>query len=160
MKTKEELVQYHKEWRLAHKDKWNEYGKKWYAGNKAKRKQSLSRWEKRNPEARKAIQKRYRELHKEERAQEQRVRLLKWKTLVVAAYGGGCKCCGENEITFLTVEHLKKNGKIHRKVGGNFYYYLVRNNFPQEDLCILCMNCNWAERNGWPCPHKKVVATL
>lgn len=155
MKTKNELKKYHAEWRKEHKDQWNSYGKKWYAENKEKRKLSMALWEEKNRAHAMERRKKWKLANKDKVAEQQRRRLFRYKTLVVEAYGGGCACCGEKRIAFLTVEHIKKNGKEHRRqAGGNFYNYLVKNRFPKEDLSILCMNCNWAERKGTLCPHK------
>ena len=153
--TPEQRKQYHKQWREKNKEKWNTYSAKWYSNNKEKRQRSIAEWAYNHSAERKAYNKRWKEENRERIDEQQRVRLLKYKTLVVEAYGGGCSCCGEKGIQFLTVEHIKRNGKEHRReIGGNLYLHLVKNNFPKEDLCILCMNCNWAERNGHPCPHK------
>ncbi len=77
-------------------------------------------------------------------------------------YGNICKCCGESNIYFLTLDHILGNGNIHRKkifkhnVGGvHMYRWLKKNNFP-EGYTILCMNCNWATRYGGICPHKDI----
>lgn len=92
---------------------------------------------------------------------QQRERLAIYKRAVVQAYGGCCSCCKEAEIRFLTVEHTRRDGMKHRGAGGNFYTVLVRRGFPKnEGLTILCMNCNWAERTGEPCPHKNVLLGL
>lgn len=154
MKTKAELKAYHKEWRRKNRDRWNAYGRKWNNNNREKKKKNDRKWNRENPDKVRAKALRWDSAHPGRKAELQRVRLLKYKTLIVEAYGGCCACCGETEITFLTVEHLNKDGMAHRDVRGNFYGYLVRENFPQDGLTILCMNCNWAERNGTPCPHK------
>ena len=156
MKTKEELKQYLKEWRTKNKDKWNAYGAKWYANNKQRRLAVGKEWDEHNKERRREISREYKERNRERIAEEQRLRLLKYKTLVVEAYGGCCACCGEKHIGVLTVEHINKNGKQHRReIGGNLYYQLVKNNFPKDaGLSILCMNCNWIERHGDLCHHK------
>lgn len=153
--TKEERKKYHKEWREKHKEQWKAYGKKWKDKNKERVYYVNDLWAKNHSESRKAYNKKWKDQNKEKIAQQQRARLLRYKTMVVEAYGGGCTCCGEKFVGFLTVEHLRKNGKEHRKeVRGNFYYYLVKNNFPKADLAILCMNCNWYERKGNTCPHR------
>lgn len=79
---------------------------------------------------------------------------LKNKSLVFAAYGCICSCCGEREPAFLTLEHVSGGGRDHkRKVHGvcGVYRDVVRRGFP-GDFTLLCMNCNWARRDG-PCPH-------
>lgn len=75
-------------------------------------------------------------------------------------YGGECNCCGERAIQFLTIDHLEGKGNIHRKllfkhnVGGvHMYRWLKKNNYP-DGYAVLCMNCNWATRNGESCPHQ------
>lgn len=89
---------------------------------------------------------------------------LRWKLTVLLAYGGRCKCCGEDELAFLTLEHKNHDAKEHKKhdakehkkrTGGwnKHYRDIIRRNFPKE-YTILCMNCNWVERNGGICPHK------
>ncbi|KKK68824.1 hypothetical protein LCGC14_2940170 [marine sediment metagenome] len=75
------------------------------------------------------------------------------------AYGGFCRCCGETNPAFLTIDHIRGNGVEDRKRnsqgkgGVKFYWYLKRMGFPQGDYRLLCMNCNWATRYGKECPH-------
>ncbi len=154
MQTKEERKAYHAAWRARNRERWNQYSQEWYAKNPRKRAISNKAWEGRNIERRKAYMQKWRDENKERSAHNQRVLLLGYKTKVVEAYGGKCACCGQKEISFLTVEHINRNGMEHRRVVGNFYKYLVVNNFPKDGITILCMNCNWAERNGRHCPHK------
>lgn len=74
---------------------------------------------------------------------------------VVTAYGGKCKCCGVEELVFLTIDHIDGNGGQHRKeLGSNtaVYAWLRQNNYP-EGFQVLCWNCNWAKWHGG-CPHQ------
>jgi hypothetical protein len=74
-----------------------------------------------------------------------------------------CKCCGENEILFLHIDHTDGNGAAHRREleqelgyypGGNgLPYWLKKNNYP-EGFQILCANCNLAKRVNNTCPHQ------
>ena len=77
------------------------------------------------------------------------------------AYGDSCTCCGEREKKFLTIDHIARNGKEHRKaLGGSGAVFLIalkRLGWPKEGLQILCMNCNFATRFGDPCPHSAAV---
>lgn len=75
-------------------------------------------------------------------------------------YGKTCRCCGESNVEFLTLEHVDGNGNNHRRllfkhnVGGvHMYRWLKKNNFPKE-YAVLCMNCNWAKRISKICPHE------
>lgn len=71
------------------------------------------------------------------------------------AYGRKCVCCGETEEAFLTLEHVNRDGAAHRRqVQGAIYWDLKRRGWPKDGYTVLCMNCNWARRNGDPCPHE------
>lgn len=86
---------------------------------------------------------------------------IKLKLEVMRAYGGGCSCCGESRLGFLTIDHAKGGGTKHRKLvlksngGGAFYRWLKANGFPKEyrAQCFQC-NCGRAA-NGGVCPHKE-----
>jgi hypothetical protein len=83
--------------------------------------------------------------------------------LVVEAYGGRCACCGEADLSVLTVEHSFGDGKAHRKrIGGGgsiIQRDLKKRGWPQDEgITILCWNCNVAKgrfRGGGVCPHEK-----
>ena len=82
-----------------------------------------------------------------------RVRMRKME--FVLAYGGKCSCCGEKHIEFLTVEHKNGDGNEHRKNVGRFGVYkdVKKQGYPKDKYDVLCLNCNWAQRNKMPCPH-------
>lgn len=81
----------------------------------------------------------------------------KWQDIVFNHYGNGCACCGEDEKTFLSIDHVNNDGADHRKevgIGVVFYRWIAMNDFP-KDLQLLCCNCNLGKhRNGGICPHK------
>lgn len=67
-----------------------------------------------------------------------------------------CKCCGENKIEFLSIDHINGGGTKHRKeIGGGqlMYQWLIKNNFP-KGFRILCFNCNQSLGIYGYCPHK------
>jgi hypothetical protein len=89
------------------------------------------------------------------------------KESVFAAYGGAvCACCGETEISFLTLDHIADNGAEDRRQrglckntqsrgGGHpFYGQLRREGYP-PGLQVLCWNCQWGKRLCNTCPHKR-----
>lgn len=87
------------------------------------------------------------------------------RQLVLNHYGYRCVCCGENELIFLTIDHINNDGAEHRKqlcknsnVGSvGLYRWLKKNNFP-DGFQILCYNCNIGKyRNGGVCPHESGV---
>lgn len=71
---------------------------------------------------------------------------------MVAAYGGRCVCCREDDWRFLTIDHVEGDGGQDRKKGG-FYRSLKRRGWPQEGLQLLCANCNSAKWWFDECPH-------
>lgn len=91
---------------------------------------------------------------------------LAWE--VLSHYGGNppkCVCCGENNILFLTIDHINNNGRQHRRElskrtdGGSrmIYTWLKNNNFP-DGFQVLCYNCNCGKaRNNGVCPHIEIV---
>jgi hypothetical protein len=108
-----------------------------------------------NREIRLARAKAWNKANAERLHKRQRERMRRFKGMVFAHYGMECACCGESEEAFLTIDHLKKNGKEHRKMTGlgtAFYKWIVDFNYP-DDLRILCMNCNYGERRREHCPH-------
>lgn len=75
----------------------------------------------------------------------------KLKLEVLSHYSEGtpkCTNCGEKEIKFLSIDHSFGDGTKHRKeigvgVGSQFYYWLIKHNYPQNlGLRVLCLNCN------------------
>ena len=82
----------------------------------------------------------------------------KLKMEVFEAYGGCvCKCCGEKESSFLSMDHVNGGGQKHlKKIGtGRLYYWLRDNDFP-SGFQVLCMNCQFGRKNNrGVCPHQR-----
>jgi hypothetical protein len=81
---------------------------------------------------------------------------------MVAAYGGSCVCCGEDEPVFLTLDHINGDGAAERKAAGNIggystYLKLKKQGWPQSGYQVLCYNCNCAKRISDECPHRLIV---
>ncbi len=89
------------------------------------------------------------------------------KLLTFQAYGGiFCKCCGETNPIFLTIDHVNNDGaehrrKIHgRRDGGNIYSWLKAHRFP-PGFQVLCFNCNHGKYlNRGICPHQQNLLAL
>lgn len=82
------------------------------------------------------------------------------KAEMVAAYGGGCACCGEEEIDFLTIDHVLDDGKEHRAQFGKNTSIRVwadarRQGWPKDRYRVLCFNCNIARSLFGVCPHQR-----
>ena len=95
------------------------------------------------------------------RSDRERKRNIQLREDMFNAYGRECKCCGEKVPQFLTIDHIARNGKAHRKeLGGSGAVFLIalkRLGWPKEGIQILCMNCNFATRYGQSCPHRPSV---
>lgn len=63
------------------------------------------------------------------------------KEQVVKAYGGKCKCCGEDQISCLQIDHIDGDGKDHRRKVKNVYADLRRRGYP-PGVQVLCANCH------------------
>jgi hypothetical protein len=74
-------------------------------------------------------------------------------------YGNICVCCGEDNISFLTIDHIDESGASHRKElgiksgGPTFYSWLKKNNYPRDNFQLLCYNCNCSKHFYGQCPH-------
>ncbi len=90
------------------------------------------------------------------------------KVLCFNAYGGcRCVCCGETQITFLSIDHVHNNGAEHRRTlgkhrgaggGHSFYLHLKKNNWP-PGYQVLCFNCQWGKQICGVCPHQQNKST-
>jgi hypothetical protein len=82
------------------------------------------------------------------------------KDLVYQAYGGYvCRCCGETEPAFLSIDHINNDGAKHRKEisksrsNSTLISWLIKKQFP-VGFQILCMNCQFGKKiNNGVCPH-------
>lgn len=87
---------------------------------------------------------------------------LKTRTECFDAYGGAfCVCCGEENMRFLTLDHVNNDGGVHRhaigKRGMAFLFWLRKQGFPdRKSYQVLCFNCNQGKFfNGGICPHEQ-----
>lgn len=114
------------------------------------------------PEVRKRIKeqdKKWREKNKDKIKIWNRIYKKKYDTkikeMVFSHYGKKCACCGESNLSFLSIDHINGNGTKHRiKIKNKIYNWLIKNKFP-KDYQTLCFNCNWGRHiNKGICPHK------
>ena len=115
-----------------------------------KDKEKRKEYRQNNREKLKASRKRYRQNHKEEFREHYRQVRLKLKMKAFDVYGRVCVWCGEDDITSLTIDHIKNNGSKHldkkgyRLQGSRIYTWLKAHNYP-SDFQVLCFNCNHAK---------------
>ncbi len=78
-----------------------------------------------------------------------------------------CKCCGERQVDFLTIDHIEGGGGKHRialfgsryAAGANFCAWLFKNQYP-NGYQVLCMNCNFSKGKHGRCIHAGQGPTL
>ena len=95
-------------------------------------------WYSRHPERGRMNQKLYRDRMKAE---------------TFAVYGTSCACCGEDEMMFLTIDHIVPVQRRRERCGSAFYQALRKQGYP-SGYQTLCFNCNAAKRTSPVCPHK------
>lgn len=88
----------------------------------------------------------------------QKARRLQARNEAYDRYGGECRCCGETEYLFLTLDHINDDGVHHRSryPSGIPMYAIARREGYPDYLQLLCYNCNCGRaRNGGVCPHQE-----
>lgn len=88
---------------------------------------------------------------------------LENKIKVMNHYSNGtmkCNCCGATGIEFLTLDHINGGGckerkEINKRPGVDYYAWLLKTDYEDKDLQVLCYNCNCAKQNTGKCPHQK-----
>lgn len=85
---------------------------------------------------------------------------LKIRKEVLEKYGNKCKCCGENNWSFLVIDHVNNDGhKERRELYGSqsgsahSFFLKLRREPLRIDLQVLCWNCNAAKSMYGECPH-------
>ncbi len=131
-------------------------------------------WREKNPERHRQLSRKSRDLNRDainrrhndwywsnpDRRDKQKTaassRYQKLRIDVLREYGGACKCCGESNKAFLSVDHISNNGSSHRReIGrGGLYPWLRQRGYPKDNFQLLCYNCNFAKRTTGTCPHK------
>lgn len=141
------------------KEKVKEKWEKWISkpGNRERHLQQRREWWIKNREKLKPIRSAYNKWRRDSgytKAYYQRIRLQ-----VLTHYGGQppkCKCCGENHLEFLGIDHIKGGGNKHRESlkRKSLWSWFISQDYP-KGFRVLCHNCNMALGFYGYCPHKK-----
>jgi hypothetical protein len=63
------------------------------------------------------------------------------KEIVLHMYGSKCTTCGEDNPSFLAIDHVNNDGHTNRKPSHVLYREIIRDGFPTK-FQLLCHNCN------------------
>jgi len=156
--NKERRKEYSRLWIKANHKRWLALGRQWRKNNPEKVRRSRKRWLDKNPGYSVSKTREYRRKYPERYngyARNQRQRI---KSGVINLYGGRCKCCGETNPFFLTLDHVLNDGAKHRlKMGrpnDKIYRSIFRGGKQIREFQILCANCNLGKYwNKGVCPH-------
>jgi hypothetical protein len=146
--------EYMRKYRKANPEKISEINKKKYAKNPEKYKQMRKDFRKNNLEKVKFQERKYSESHREEKIK----KYSDSKYDIFSKYSEGkpkCACCGEEEMYFLTIDHIEGRAKWGHEgyTSGKLYRFLIKNDYP-KGFQVLCMNCNLAKGIYGKCPHE------
>lgn len=78
-------------------------------------------------------------------------------------YGNKCSCCGENNIKFLTLQHINNDGSNERGKNRSSNrdnrksYRIATKEYKPDKYETLCWNCNCASFIYGICPHKDKI---
>lgn len=174
---REERIKNTIRWRAAHPEAVRgystSYNKKYWASiTEEKRQEQYTRkklWYQKNRDKVQAKNRLWQLAHKDRTRHNGVERTKRNRITVLAHYSKGtmeCKCCKENTLQFLSIDHVNGGGNKHRqalkktKTGTALYYWLIKQNFP-DGYAVLCMNCNWGKRmNGGICPHQSNLKAM
>jgi hypothetical protein len=179
-----ERTAYSKRWQTAHKELRDAYRKQWRKTHPnaqreanhryitkhhdealARRRQSyathLEQWKayrKTHREQQSIWHKRHYATHRAEYA----AKTLAKKILVHNHIGHTCRWCGETNPLFLQLDHIRCDGRQHRKEmkTNTIYQWFITNHYP-TGLQVLCANCHFAKSQFEKQTHKRpVTATM
>jgi hypothetical protein len=135
-RNRDAMTAYRKQWMKDHPEKRREYESRYKSANRDKVNERIRGWKRRTGY--------------------DRVRGRRIREEVIKKYGGKCVCCGTAVFEFLSFDHKNGRGKSHREVvletGQKFVMWLYKHEI-QEDIQILCHNCNQSFGHYGFCPH-------
>jgi hypothetical protein len=138
----EDARKYGREWHRNNPIKSKAQGKRYYHSHKVERKANSVQWIEKNRERYLNQQVEY---NKDNSERKYEIRFA--DRMVVLSYYSIepypiCARCGEKEIGFLEIDHIKGVIEDDGRGGNALVKYIINNNFP-ENYQVLCTNCNW-----------------
>jgi hypothetical protein len=148
-------------WALANRDRRREHERLYKAKNRALLAARARAYRLAHPEREVAT----RTKHRVKNRAKFRARYRQYRAEAIRAYGGCCRCCGEANLCFLTIDHVRNDGALHRRCKGKageyhgngykIYAWLRTRGYPQDGrFQVLCYNCNCCKTHD-PIGHRK-----
>jgi hypothetical protein len=122
---------------------------------KLRRRQQTRAWAAVQVEHTKVYQRLYRQRNKAKLAAQKHDRRKRVRVEGLAAYGGKCTCCGEDQVEFLTFDHVNGRNKREKRVTGYKAWYVAKRLGYPPEFTVLCFNCNCAKGIYGKCPHQR-----
>ena|SRR3990167_3429530 len=120
-------------------------------------------WKKKYPEQTSQHGKKYYRAHKKQFLTRIAARNKLRRREMIQQLGGKCVCCGEKELVFLCLDHIKGGGRReYVKKGGphGVWKRAIREGLPIDKYRILCWNCNSALGLYGRCPHSNLTSPV
>jgi hypothetical protein len=180
------ILAYGKQYHAGHREENRQRCHEYYLANKERMNAQSSAYQQAHKEERSLYQKQYQVENKERLAMRAKERVTAYdehvkermnarsrqlyrelKNRILLFLGGKCYCCGLDDLRFLTIEHLKNNGKDDRRPNGKSRnsYMILRSIWakiqvmddPSAEYATACYNCNCSRQSspGRICPHKQ-----
>jgi hypothetical protein len=113
-------------------ERWNEWYYKNHEENKAKKAVQMKKWRAEN---------------KEKSRHQSRQKVVRMRDAIHEMYGHVCALCGYENKQALTLDHIAGNGNVEREeLGAYGVYRRAIEKKRQDEYRILCMNCQFIER--------------
>ena len=150
----EKMRKQHRKYYLANREKAKEYSKKYYIANPEKIKEQSRKYKIANLEKIKEQDRKYYNTNKEEireRGKQERKRIRREILKHYSNNSYKCANCGYDIYESLVIDHAYGGGNRHRKEikesgTSSFYRWLKKNKFPLG-FQVLCHDCNFLKSN-------------
>ncbi len=144
MKTREERVEYTKEWRKNNPEKVKEQNKKKYEKDKLENPERLLR----KKEKHKEWYQNNKDKHRNYQREWSKNKLSDIKYQIFDKLGHKCTRCGFDDKRALCIDHINGGGYKELKSGLSvFSYYEKVLSDVDNTYQILCHNCNWIKKH-------------
>jgi len=118
-------------------------------------------WKKKHPKRTSLHAKTYYQRNKADFMRKTVARNKRRRAEMIQTLGGECACCGETELMFLCLDHIKGGGRReYTKRGGTagVWKRAIRDGLDRLKYRVLCWNCNAALGLYGRCSHSNLTS--